>query len=192
MIFIRILCLIFLVSCNFTLNKELPEFKLIKNFSAKVEKKLGLVLWSYGINSFLPPGCKPKNGIANFLIRYAMNLDENNLVSLERARCLIVSVSDDFIKEVNADIKVRKYLDEYPFAVNCVEMRINFVNHNNVALSNGGIEGITLSKGKIKYERYEIHGYNPYPLGKHFIVHEESYTDALEIVKQQGCLDLIN
>ena len=46
-----------------------------------------------------------------------------------------------------------------------------------------------LNGNKIEYERYEIREYRPpTAIGKHFMVHEESYGEALEIVKKQGCL----
>jgi hypothetical protein len=51
-----------------------------------------------------------------------------------------------------------------------------------------GIATVSFIKGKIEYERYEISEYTGrYPAkGKHFLVHEESYEEALQLVQQQG------
>jgi len=51
-----------------------------------------------------------------------------------------------------------------------------------------GVSEVFFSEGKIKYRRYEIEKYTKkYSAeGKHFILHEKTYAEALEIIKKQG------
>jgi hypothetical protein len=53
-----------------------------------------------------------------------------------------------------------------------------------------GVAIVYFAKGKIKYEGYEIEGYRRpgCAYGQHYTVHEESYEEALDIVKKQGTL----
>ncbi len=184
---------LFLFGCNSRcdISQLIPEFKLIKNISDKIQSEKGLILSMYGINNDLPKDYKKKNITANFSVAYRLPKTKNDLISLEQARCFLVFVAESLLYAINHDPEIKERLEVFPFPSDLLKISIYFEDENRVQLANGGISDLYFSKGKIIYERYEIHGYNPYPLGKHFIVHEESYADALEIVKQQGCLDLV-
>jgi hypothetical protein len=108
---------------------------------------------------------------------------------LEEARSLIVSVAEGLLQEINGNLEVRSMLKFYPFNVDLINIVIHFKDENKIDLG-AGISMAYLSNGKIKYERYEIHEYrSQYPaIGEHFVVHTESYTEALDIVKSQGSL----
>lgn len=163
----------------------------MKNISKKIQSKNGLILARYGINNDLVKDYKNKDSTVDFSLAYRLPKTKNDLISLEEARCFLTSVAESLIYAINHDPEIKERLEVFPFPSDLLTISIYFEDEDRVQLANGGISYVYFSKGKIKYERYEIHGYNPYPLGKHFIVHEESYADALGIVKQQGCLDLV-
>jgi hypothetical protein len=183
----------FFVGCTGDISKKVPEFRLIKRFSSQLKNEQGLVLWCYGINDNDPDYYqrKRKNGVTNYSVDYALYKTQNDVVSLEEARCLLVSVVESFLNEINSDPEVRKNLDVYPFPSKLLTVGVSFVDENGWDRGNGGISGARLYEGKIRYERYEIYEYTPPAIdGKHFDVHKESYEEALDIVKSQGCLHL--
>jgi hypothetical protein len=191
--FVKFVALIFLVlsvSCSKRdLSDIYPEYKLIKTFSKKIKTKTNLVLSCYGVNNNLPKEYQLKNGLANFSVSYALVKTQKDTISLEEARSLLVSIAESFLQEINSSSEVRSLLDVYPFSSDLVSVYIYFRDENSIGLGNG-ISTIYFSRGKIEYKRYEISEYRSrYPaIGKHFTVHEESYAEALDIVKKQGTM----
>jgi hypothetical protein len=187
-LFIVFLCM--LGSCQKkTSVEDVPGYKLIGKFSRKIKDETNLVLYSYGINFRLPDGYQLKNGTADFQVSYALYKTQQDSISLDDARALIVDLTESFLREINTNPEIRPYLDFYPFTKDMVTVDIYIKDKNKVDLGNG-ICQIYYSRGKIEYERYEIYNYTGhYPAdGKHFMVHEESYDAALETVKQKGQL----
>lgn len=190
--YIKLLLILFIIFCGcsaWDISKKVPEFRLIKRFSNKINKETGLVLFCYGINNSLPKNYQIKNGTANFSVSYKLYRTQKDIISLEDARCLLISVAESFLEEINSDPEIRNDLDVYPFRNDRIGISIVFVDENDVNLGNGGISDIYFSHGKITYERYEILKYEkPIPSGKHFTVLKETYPEALDIVKKSGCL----
>jgi hypothetical protein len=166
-----------------------PEYKLLNVFSEKIKPKTGLVLYSYGINNHLPKGHQFKNGVANFGVSYALYKTKQDEISIEYARSLLVSLAENLLEAINADLKIRPHLDVYPFTADLIRIAIYFKDENQIDLGQGVAE-VYFSKGKIEYERYDIREYTDrYPAkGKHVVIHEETYAEALDIVKKQGSL----
>lgn len=169
---------------------SMPEYKLIKRFSKRIEKSDGINLYSYGINALHPvPENHVEGKISDFSVSYKIYKKRTDVVSLEEARCLIVSIAQSFLNEINSDSEIKNELDKHPLPSNRIRISIYFKDENRVELGNEGISYIILKEDKIKYERYEIREYTPpTPVGRHFVVHEEGYDKALEIVKNEGCL----
>ncbi len=167
----------------------IPQYKFIISFSEKINAKTGLNLYIYGINRCLSNEYQIKNGTANFSISYALCKNQNDFITVDEARSLIVFVTESLTKDINSNATIHPLLDFYPWesTMNCIHLY--FQDDNKVELDKG-IANVSLVRGKIRYERYEISEYSgKYPaLGKHFLVHEENYADALEIVKSQGLL----
>ncbi len=166
-----------------------PEYKLLVEFSKKIKPETDLVLTGYGINNHLPKGYEFVNGVANFKVTYSLYKTKNDEISLDQARILLVSVGEALLNEINTNSEIRSELDVYPLTSDFIRIAIHFKDELKIDLGQG-VSEVYFSKGKIKYERYEIRDYpNRYPAtGKHYIIHEETYAEALEIVKKQGSL----
>jgi hypothetical protein len=185
-----LLVLLFFHSCKKPPSIEsVPEYKLIKDFSRRILSETQLVLCCYGVNNSLPEGYHLKNGLANFSADYYLFKTQNDSISLDEARSLTVSLVESFLSEINSNPAVRADLDIYPMTSDQVRISINIVDENKVDIGKG-IAKTYFSRGKITYDRYEIYEYTgTYPAkGKTHLVHEESYADALEIVKEEGQL----
>ena len=191
--FINSVVLLFLVASVFScqnndISKTVPVFGVVKRFSGRIEKKTGLVLDCYGMNNWLPKDYKVKNGIANLDVTYRLRKTRPVTISLEEARCLLISVAESFLHEINSDLQIRKELDTYPLTQELLEITIYFVDENDVRLGTG-VSTVYFSEGHIKYKGYQILEYRKYSsLGKDYTIHKESYAEALDIVKQQNCL----
>ncbi len=169
----------------------IPGYKFIKEFSERIKSETNLRLSSYGINGKLPDNYKVKNGTADFKISYVLNKDKEDVISIDEARAQIICLVESFINELNSNLEIRPYLDFFPCTDDMVTISLYFEDQNRVDLGNG-ICYVYYSKGKIEYERYEIEKYTDCytTLGKHFIVSKESYSTALETVKNQGLLTI--
>jgi hypothetical protein len=156
-------------------------------FSERLKKEEGLTLGCYGVSDF--PQKHSEYTLFNFNLMYASYKSQQDVVSLEDARCLLVSIAESLLKEINSDPAIRDHLVPYPLTYNEIELVVSFRDENHVGLGNGGIQSVDLYEGKIIYDRYEIKEYTPpIPLGRSFLVHKEDYTTALNLVKSQGCL----
>ncbi len=166
-----------------------PPYKLINLSAKKIQPETGLILRTYGINSYLPREYEYKNGIANFISSYSLSKKKEDEISLDYARSLIIILSENLLKDINANDEIKSDLDVYPFTNDLLYISIYFEDEIRVELGKG-VANVMLSKGKITYEGYNILEYRDRPpaRGEHYVIHEESYADALEIVKKQGTL----
>ena len=96
----------FIIFCVFTFSvscckKDLPKippaYKAIKDFSEKIEPKTGLVLRSYGVNTWLPKNYQFKKGVANFSMSFSLSKTQQDTISLQNARLLLISMTEDFL-----------------------------------------------------------------------------------------------
>ncbi|PIS02051.1 MAG: hypothetical protein COT85_07900 [Chlamydiae bacterium CG10_big_fil_rev_8_21_14_0_10_42_34] len=185
-----VLFLILAASCqeNITMD-SIPGYKLIRAFSNRINVDTGLILSAYGINNALQKGSHVVNGTADFYVSYKLVKTRKDSVSLEEARTLLVNIAESLHKEINSNQEIRPYLDFFPFPTDHIVVSLYFVDENQVGLGSG-ISDVYFSKGKIEYERYEIEKYTGpnSAMGKHYVVHEESYEDALKKVKEQGVI----
>jgi hypothetical protein len=170
---------------------DVPEYKFICDFSEKIKKDFDLTLYCYGVNI----GSKPKNvkfGISNFRISYYVSKKKGDAVTLEESRNLIIFVVEKLLSEINYSDVIRDRLDVFPFTSNSIDLMIYFKDENKIDLGNG-IATVSLYNEKIKYEKYDISEYRKtYPcIGKHHVIHQESYEDALQIVKGNNPLTQI-
>jgi hypothetical protein len=195
-IFVALFIVLLLPSCNKNdkrASEMYPPYKLITTFSQKIKPETDLVLYSYGVNNYLPKDYQFKNGVACFGASYALYKNKQDEVSIEYARTLVVYLTEGLLKEINTDPKLRPDLDIYPFTSDLIRIAIYFKDENKIDLGQG-VASVYFSKGKIEYERYDIREYTGrYPAyGKHFTIHEESYAEALDIVKEQRYSKLRN
>ena len=137
------------------------------------------------------------------MANYNVYKTQKDIVSLEEAQRLLVSVAEGLLEEINSNLTVRPHLDVYPMISDLISIRIDFEDENHITLGNGGVSEIYFANGKIKYERHEIYEYtnqyqlpggvfvhdeingksvnyqvkNSKPVGKDFIIHQESYAE---------------
>jgi hypothetical protein len=187
------ICVVISFSCNRNprdISDIRPEYKLINLFSQKLQKETGLVLCGYGINIDSKPE-KIENGVSDFSVNYKIFKNRQDVISLEDARILISFVTESLLNEINSSNMVRPNLDVFPFTSDNLSVCIYFKDENQIELGKG-ISCVCLYKGKIRYERYEIEEYRSvYPsIGKHYVIYEETYQNALEIVKGTDSLSL--
>ena len=194
--FIRCFFLVFLVfsSCKSKMDVKdpyqmKPPYKLINLYSRKIQPQTNLVLCGYGYNIFLPDNYEIINGIGNFDASYYLTKNKTDAITLENARNLIVFIAENFLQEINESSEIRPHLDIFPFTSDLLRVTVHFEDKNRIDLGQG-VAIIYFSHGKIKYQGYEIEIYrDQYPArGKHYLIHEESYAEALDIVKKQGTL----
>ncbi len=182
-----IFCLVFLVfSCTSRGGiRDYPPYKLIIEFGEHIKPETGLVLSGYGVNVGLPKDYKGR-GIGNFRASFKLPKMRSDEISLDYARNLIVFLGERFLGEINSNSKVRPDLDFYPFTSDFIDITIHFKDENQIDLGQG-VALIYFRQGRIVYEGYKISEYtNRFPaIGKHFTIHEESYAEALDIVKKQ-------
>jgi hypothetical protein len=164
-----------------------PDYRLIKRFSKRLNQETGAVLYSYGTSPHQSEWDIQRYGKEAFSVTYLFEKNKNEVVSLEEARCTLVSVAESFLEEINTDPEVRPDLDVYPLTYDWINMYVHFVDKNNANLENGGVSVIYFSGGRIRYETVEDPEGKP---SKRRIstYYEEPYEKALEIVKEQGCL----
>lgn len=183
---IIIICVFFIFGCSVKSDsKKFPYYKLIIEFAQKIKKETGLVHTGYGINNTLPEGYHRK-GIGNFDASFRLQKNKNDEITLEFARNLILFLGENFLQEINSDLEVRPDLDFYPFTSDSIDITVHFEDENRVDLGQG-VALIYFKRGKIIYQGYKIQEYATRygTVGKHFTIHEESYAEALEIVKKQ-------
>jgi hypothetical protein len=189
---ILILFLLLQTGCTNSDISQFPPYKIIKKFSGRIKQETGLRLSSYGANSGLSEKYKKIYGKANFDMLYVLIKNRKESINLDEARCLITSVSESFINEVNSDPSMHQYTDIYPITSDFIEITILFVDEERIELGSG-ICNVSLLDGIIKYDSYNIEEYRrngryPSAIGEHILVHQESYAEALDIVKKQNCL----
>src|SRR3989344_5469971 len=151
--YIKLIAIVFVVlSCgrNLITVEDVPEYKLLLDFSRNIKPETELVLCGYGFNNFLPKGYQFINGVANFSVDYYLYKNKDDAVSVDFARSLLVSVAGSLLKEINSNSTVRSNLDEYPFTSDRIVVSINFVDKDKIGLGQG-VSDIYFSKGKIKY-----------------------------------------
>jgi len=102
-----------------------------------------------------------------------------HLVNLEEARKLSVYATQTYLNNINADKAVRPYLHVYPFTVKNVEIIICFTQPDGNFPPIGDIAGASLRSGVIEYDLMSGEKLGPAP-----ILHEETYEEALEILRQ--------
>ncbi len=169
--------------------QHIPEYAFLQEFSEQIKPQTGLILRGYGVNNSLPEGYNFTNHIARMGVSYSLSGTRNDQVSLDEARRMVVFVVENLLQAINSNQTIGPRLEVWPFVNDRLRVNMYFEDENRIHLGQG-IALIYFSRGTIKYKRYDITKYTgKFPAeGKHVLVLEEPYADALEIVKQQGGL----
>ncbi len=193
--FIRVWLGLILVLASCTKNRHVMStaYKLLSAFSQKVKSEKGLILDSYTYNWWLSKDYVIKNGIGDFDVSYTLVKTKNDKISIGHARDLIVFLAENLLQDINSSKEVRPKLDVYPFTNDLIGVMIYFKDENDINLGQG-VAVAHLDHGRIKYEGYHIHEYKNSLMtrNKYHLIHEESYADALEIVKKRRTLKMLS
>lgn len=110
-------------------------------------------------------------------ISLALSSNESD-VNIEKAREQHVNFTEEFIRRINGDERIRPYLDHYPFSPEGVSIRIAF----EASLHGEDVTYVFYSKGNVVYARPDVE------TGLLESFFEEPYEEAVRIVKEQGKL----
>src|SRR5438105_9222831 len=98
-----------------------------------------------------------KNHIADFDASYKMK--SKKTVSLNEARCLVMSIAETYLKAINENEKIKNVLDEYPLNTDRLSFNIHFTDENEIALEHG-IASVGCYKNKLWYKTFSIEQYD--------------------------------
>lgn len=169
--FYKIICLILfltLSSCSFSRPDIRQEFvsDIIHQVGIEAQKEYGLEI--YGCGSSIPD--KIKEISARFCL--------DRPIPFPEARKLYVLVAQKFLDKVNANEKMRPYLENYPFTEYNLDLFITFKTKNFAAFPKPDISLIMLSRGVIIYSKWDPEK-QTYAAQDDF---KEPYSEAFKIV----------
>ena len=104
----------------------------------------------------------------------ALSFNYYEPVDEEKARELVLAATQELIKAVNEESRIRPFLGNYPFEPKNIEIRIFFYNRDGSNLPAETICIVAALGGTLDYK---VDG-PEYPLFKHIL--EESYEEAME------------
>ena len=173
--------LLFIVVCLISCerNNIPPHVKYaqihIKEIKKNAYEKYGLVMIVEG-GAFM-------NQINAFNLYFKVR-DEK---TIDEMRVLIVNLTNDILERINSDKESRKYLAEYPFEGDRLEIKIMVVDSQNKMILNPGSFKGKLASGSLKNNKiwYSIQNEGKPYLQK---IYEESFQTALEKVESSQYL----
>ena len=105
-------------------------------------------------------------------------------LSIDESRRLVVGCVNEYLNSVNENKEIRPYLHNFPFTEENLEIVIFFYENNNFKdVQPGQVSCASTVKGKIFYHTKDSQ--DEYKLET---LHQETYEEALRIVKEQGRL----
>ena len=110
----------------------------------------------------------------------ALGFASYKALNVDEARKLYVNIVEEYLHRVNCNEEVRPYLHNYPFTINNLEFNIEFDESNGRMKSDGHVAYVSFiaSRNLIFYSSYD------YKTHKFQDLHQESYEEALKIVKK--------
>ncbi|MCE2984036.1 MAG: hypothetical protein LW832_10800, partial [Parachlamydia sp.] len=148
-------------------------------FAKEMKKKFKLIPSGYG-------------GIRKRKVEMlSMNFTTKRRATIQEARGLQLLIMDQFLKAINAHEKLKPFLDEQPFTHRRIKLCVDFEGPNgsycdesvSTIFNVHGIASNTENRNRIFYV-----GVDPYK-NDLFDLHNESYAEALEILKNSPDLD---
>jgi hypothetical protein len=146
---------------SFPSEKELNADKILKKVAIKVNQETGLI--PFGSGGRMLDQIK--------MMHLAFVCHEP--IDIEKARELVVKASDELLREINSDEKIRPYLGNYPFEPKNITIQIFIQKLDGHSFGGKELSVIHASDGIIQYE---IESPDPYRLMNAF---EETYEEAL-------------
>jgi len=141
--------------------------KLANKISHQVAAQLkrDLDLYPFGTSGRIPDKIK----VLGLAFLYYKPID------ISEGRSLLISAVQHFIDEINACEPIRKYLEQYPFQPENVEIEIYIHNSDYSKIPPGKLNVISYSHGFLKYKIDDPK--NEYRLKT---IHKETYEEAIK------------
>lgn len=150
-----------------TINYEFRIGQLINAYADKVEKERGYQLISIG-------GGMPTD-ITDFSLRFRVPFEANT----DKARTAFIEVLEEFKNLVNNDYLVRPALEEFPFEIDRIMLTLFFMEDGNKVSFEDKIKFVSHYKDQVFYCKFYEFNHSGTEIN-------ETYEDALRIVKEQG------
>ncbi|HEY4832305.1 MAG TPA: hypothetical protein VIH61_07080 [Waddliaceae bacterium] len=143
-ILISILLLRTLVSCQTLCKQEVLLHQTIHSH-AKIQKKI------YGLALIGSGGSIPDHQVKEFIVHYVANRP----MSLDEARNLYVHSVEGLLNLINSNDELKPYLDNYPFTVNNLDLKISYWDPNADGFDPPSVALVFLVRGNICYAYYD-------------------------------------
>ena len=101
-------------------------------------------------------------------------------LNVNEARTLYVEMMEEFLQRVNCHEKIRPHLHNFPFEVDNIELTIGFNDAKGI-LGGGHVAHMFIGNNSTLH----FAAYDP-KIEDFYSLHEESYEEAVEIVKNQS------
>lgn len=180
---ILLFCLVLSTTAYASAEKKSPESRLFDSLSEKIKNTMGLTVSGFGKHKSMPENFNFKDTFINF----SVTQNPKKTIEIEFARTQLVSLVENFLKEINADLELRK--DAHRLSASLIKLTIRYGDRYDVT-SDGGVKDLTFIDGEICYNIIEKAPFkNGYvELIGRITSKKEKYSDALEIVQKQGTL----
>ncbi len=144
-------------------DKEKITNEIMKKAATKIYKELGLI------------PCGTGGQMMDQIKMLGLSFDYREPVDIEIGRRLLVAAVQEFATEINADVRIRPYLDKFPFEPKNIEIAIFLQDRNGKDFGQGILCIISAKNGFLEYD---IH--NPNERLK--TIYRETYEEALRIL----------
>ena len=116
--------------------------------------------------------------------KLALSFNCYHPLSIDESRRLVVDCVNEYLKSVNENKEIRPYLHNFPFNEQNIELAIFIFEDNKFTkIQPGQVSSVSTLNGKIRYKTRSAE--DQY---KRETLHQETYEEALRIVKEQGRL----
>ena len=116
-------------------------------------------------------------GMVGTIQTLSLSFRSYQILSLENARKLLIECVDTYLKKINTSSEVQPFLAEVPFTAHRVNLMFLVLEKNDHFKGANSLANFYIDNGKIVYKKYNT---TTQKLEK---VHEESYEEALAIVR---------
>lgn len=100
-------------------------------------------------------------------------------LDIETGRKFLIIAVETFMAEVNANVAIRRYLDNYPFIPRNIEISIYIYDQNGKNVEPGKLCVLSAQDGLFEYTVCDAQ------TGSWTTIHKETYEEALKALEQQ-------
>ncbi|WP_420421709.1 hypothetical protein [Simkania sp.] len=174
--------LLFLLPAVFFFKKfqgkeEQPDY--VKISSEIMAEYINDINMTYGVSCYGSGGSFLDNVKMISLSFSASNMN----LSIDQSRIMIVNAVESLLKRVNDDERIHPYLEHFPFSSRGIKISFSFHNNKGERVSEEFVAyASTDEKGRVFYSGYD------HKAEKFKDLHQETYEEALRIVREQGRL----